>query len=82
MSLRHRALMQRQECSVPRTRGKLRKLPYFKVQAYDPVTLAWKDHRKEAFDDEISAREYRQCIPKGTKTRIMKWDETGSHPVE
>ena len=64
------------------TPGKLRKLPYFKVQAYDPVTLSWRDQRKEAFDDEASARAYRHSIPMTTKTRIVKWDETGSHPLE
>jgi len=63
------------------TRGKLRGLPYFKVQAYDPLTLSWKDHRKEAFDDESSARAYKNALPKGIKTRIMKWDESGNHPL-
>jgi hypothetical protein len=67
---------------VALTRGKLRRLPYFKVQVYDPRTLSWKDHRKEAFDDERLAQAYQNAIAKGVKTRIMKWDESGSHPLE
>jgi len=66
---------------VTLTPGKLRKLPYFKVQVYDPITLSWKDHRKEAFDDEASARAYQNTVPNGVKTRIIKWDETGSYPL-
>lgn len=64
------------------TPGKLRKFPYFKVQAHDPVSLCWKDHRKEAFNDEAAACAYRYSIPNRIKTRIMKWDETDSHPLE
>jgi hypothetical protein len=67
---------------VTQTPGKLRKFPYFKVQTHDPLTLSWKDHRKEAFDDEDTARAYRTSIPKNIKTRLVKWDESGSHPVE
>lgn len=67
---------------MTRTPGKLRRFPYFKVQAHDPVTLSWKDHRKEAFDDEAAARKYRASIPPAIKTRLVKWDETGSHPLE
>jgi hypothetical protein len=72
----------RRRASVTVTPGKLRKFPYFKVQAHDPVTLAWIDQRKEAFDDEASARAYRKTVAKSIKTRIVKWDETGSHPLE
>jgi hypothetical protein len=70
------------EISVALTRGKLRSLPYFKVQVYDSLTLSWKDHRKEAFDDEPSARAYQNTLPNGIKSRIMKWDESGNHPLE
>jgi hypothetical protein len=66
---------------VALTRGKLRRFPYFKVQVYDPMTLCWKDHRKEAFDDEYSARAYQSALPKEIKTRIMKWDKSGNHPL-
>jgi hypothetical protein len=67
---------------VTLTRGKLRRLPYFKVQEYDPLTLSWKDHRKEAFDDEASARAYQKALLKDVKTRIVKWDESGNNPLE
>jgi hypothetical protein len=64
------------------TRGRLRRFPYFKVQAYDAVTLSWRDCRKEAFDDERSARAYQKSLPKGVKSRIMKWDKSGNHPLD
>lgn len=64
------------------TRGRLRRFPYFKVQTYDPVTLSWKDQRKEAFDDEPSARAYQSSLPKSVKSRIMKWDKAGSRPLD
>jgi hypothetical protein len=63
------------------TPGRVRKFPYFKVQARDPRTLSWKDHRKEAFDDEISAQSYRKNLPHGMETRIVKWDRNGSEPL-
>lgn len=66
---------------MPPHRRKARKLPYFKVQVRDPITLAWMDHRKKAFDDEASARAYRLALPSGVKSRIMRWDETGNHPL-
>ena len=77
-----RGKLRRTRVFVTLTPGKVRSLPYFKVQAYDPVTLSWKDHRKEAFDDEASARAYRDTLPNRAKTRIVKWDERGSHPLE
>jgi hypothetical protein len=64
------------------TPGKLRKFPYFKVQTHDPVTLSWRDQRKEAFDDEASASAYRRTLPGHVRSRIVRWDETGSHPIE
>jgi hypothetical protein len=67
---------------VSMTPGKVRKFPYFKVQVKDPVTLAWKDHRKEAFDDEASAITYRAGLNPGVQTRIMKWDKNGSEPLK
>jgi hypothetical protein len=67
---------------MTQTPGKIRKFPYFKVQAHDPITLSWKDYRKEAFDDEAAARAFRKSIRKSVKTRLVKWDETGSHPLE
>jgi hypothetical protein len=67
--------------AVTMTPGKVRKFPYFKVQARDPVTLSWKDHRKEAFDDEPSAQAYRKGVEAGVETRVVKWDRSGSEPL-
>lgn len=64
------------------TPGKVRKFPYFKVQVRDPVTLAWKDHRKEAFEDKISAQAYRAGLAPEILTRIVKWDKNGSEPLQ
>ncbi|RYH17061.1 MAG: hypothetical protein EON54_28040 [Alcaligenaceae bacterium] len=64
------------------TPGKVRKFPYFKVQVRDPVTLAWKDHRKEAFDDEASARTYRAGIKPDSQTRVVRWDRSGNEPLQ
>lgn len=64
------------------TPGKVRKFPYFKVQVKDPVTLAWKDHRKEAFDDETAAQVYRDGVAPNIQTRIVKWDRNGSAPLQ
>lgn len=64
------------------TPGKVRKFPYFKVQARDPVTMSWKDYRKEAFDDEPSAQAYRKAVAAGIQTRVVKWDRNGSEPLE
>ena len=64
------------------TPGKVRKFPYFKVQARDRVSLVWKDHKKEAFDDEASAQAYRKTIPGGVETRVVKWERSGSIPLE
>jgi len=66
---------------MTRTPGKLRKYPYFKVQARDPVSMVWKDHQKEAFDDLDSARTYRCSIPTDTETRIVMWERAGSRPL-
>jgi hypothetical protein len=68
--------------AVTMTPGKTRTFPYFKVQARDPVTLSWKDHRKEAFDDEASAQAYRKTVAARIETRIMKWERTGSEPLK
>lgn len=56
--------------------------PYFKVQFRDLRTLAWKDHRKEAFSDEASARAYRASLSADVQTRIMRWDEAGAEPLQ
>ena len=68
--------------SVTRTPGRLRKFPYYKVQARDGVSLVWRDHRKEAFDDEASAQAYRKTIPVGIETRVVRWERSGSTPLK
>jgi hypothetical protein len=69
------------ECQVPAYPGKGHTYPYFKVQARDKRTLAWKDHRKQAFTDEESARRYRTELEDGLQTRVVRWDETGATPL-
>jgi hypothetical protein len=44
--------------------------------------MTWTDHRKEAFDDRGSAELYRRSIPKDLVSRVVQWDEMGSHPVK
>jgi hypothetical protein len=62
--------------------GKLRKFPYFKVQSRDQLSLVWKDHCKEAFNDMAAAQAYRNNVPTGIETRIVKWDRSGSVPLK
>jgi hypothetical protein len=62
--------------------GRRRKYPYYKVQARDPVTLSWKDHRKEAFDDEAEARAYLASLPQGVAARVVEWNASGSNPLK
>jgi len=67
---------------LPAHRGKGHAYPYFKVQVRDERSLVWRDHRKEAFDDEASAREYKAGLENGLTSRITRWDETGSRPLD
>lgn len=67
---------------MTRTPGKLRRYPYFKVQSRDRVSLVWKDHCKRAFGTEASAQTYRKAIPGEIQTRIVRWDRSGSIPLE
>ncbi len=62
--------------------GKGHAFPYFKVQVRDPRTLSWKDQRKAAFDDEASARAYRDSLSADPETRIMRWDRAGAVPLD
>jgi hypothetical protein len=64
------------------TPGKLRKFPYFKVQARDRVSLVWKDHVKTAFDDEASAQAHRKSVAVSIDTRVVRWDRSGSVPLK
>lgn len=52
--------------------------PYFKVQALDTKSLAWRDYRREAFDTLDEARAFQSGLPKELETRIMRWDERGA----
>jgi hypothetical protein len=67
---------------LPSHPGKGHAFPYFKVQVRDARTLAWKDQRKEAFDDEASARAYRARLAAELQTRIMRWDRDGAAPLD
>ena len=67
---------------MPSHPGKGHAFPYFKVQVRDQRTLAWKDHRKEAFDDEPAARAYQARLGDDVTSRVMRWDATGAQPLE
>lgn len=67
---------------MPSHPGKGHAFPYFKVQVRDPRTLAWRDQRKEAFDDEASARAYLTSLNAELETRIMRWDRSGAEPLD
>lgn len=67
---------------MPAHPGKGHAFPYFKVQVRDQRTLAWKDHRKEAFDDEPAARAYQAGLSDGVMSRVMRWDADGARPLE
>lgn len=66
---------------MPAYPGKGRPYPYFKVQARDQRSLVWMDHRREAFDDEASARAYQSAIGDGVVTRVVRWEESGPVPL-
>lgn len=66
---------------MPAYPGKGRPYPYFKVQALDTRSLAWRDHRREAFADEASAWAYRATLPSDVVSRVVRWDEHGPVPL-
>jgi hypothetical protein len=66
---------------LPAYPGKGRPYPYFKVQALDARSLAWRDHRREAFDNEASARVYQASLAPDIRSRIVRWDEGGATPL-
>lgn len=70
------------EDPVPKTRGRQRDFPYFKVQSRDKVSMVWRDARREAFDTEVEARAFRDSLGPKTETRIMRWDEKGAEPLD
>ena len=67
---------------MPAYPGKGHAFPYFKVQSRDKRALAWKDHRKQAFKDEASARRYQATLGDNLQTRVVRWDPAGPTPLE
>jgi len=67
---------------MARTRGRERAFPYFKVQSRDPVSLVWRDTRKEAFDTEAEARAFQSTMAADVESRVMRWDKTGARPLD
>jgi hypothetical protein len=61
---------------------KTRPYPYFKVQARDRRSLAWKDHRHEAFATLDDALKFCASLDPMEVTRVVRWDENGSAPVD
>lgn len=66
---------------MPPTKWRRRSYPYYKVQLRDPIMSVWKDHRREAFGEIADAIAYRANIDKSADTRIVEWDEGGSHAL-
>ena len=54
-----------------------RREPYYKVQYHDHLTLAWKDHRKNAFNTLDEARRYLLANLDATPLRIVEFDAHG-----
>lgn len=61
-----------------RTNGSCRFATYYKVQVWQPISLAWKDLQK-AFG---SIEEAVAAMPAGSKARVMEISEKGRFPVE
>ena len=49
--------------------------PYFKVQYFDPVTLAWKDRQKEAFNMFEQALQFAKNAAKSSRTRVVAFKD-------
>lgn len=67
---------------MPSHPGKGHAFPYFKVQVRDERTLAWKDARKNAFEDEPAARAFQAGLSPSVTSRVMRWDVAGATPLE
>lgn len=61
---------------------KLRPYPYFKVQSRDQRSMAWKDHRHEAFATLEEAMTFISSLDPSEVVRIVRWDASGSMPVD
>jgi hypothetical protein len=60
--------------TMPRPHPKRRrKEPYFKVQYLDPVTLAWTDRRREAFDTMEEALNFVREAGSDERLRIVEF---------
>lgn len=52
-----------------------RKEPYYKVQHRDPVSLVWKDHRKEVFATLREAVSYiREQMSPASQFRVVEFN--------
>lgn len=60
-----------------RERGSVRFDPYYKVQVWDPITMAWRDiqRRHDTFADAEAA------FVAGKRCRVMVVTEGGRHAV-
>lgn len=56
-----------------RTRGSCRFEPYWKVQAWDAPSLAWKDVQKAHPSPEAA----RSAAPRGVRVRLVEVSESG-----
>jgi hypothetical protein len=55
--------------------------PYYKVQYRDPLTLAWKDRRKEAFNTFEEALGYLSQLDANSALRIVEFNAGRSKTV-
>jgi len=60
-----------------RHKGSARFESYFKVQVWEPRSLAWRDVQR-SFG---SAAEARSAFPAGEECRVMEVSESGRRPV-
>jgi len=55
--------------------------PYYKVQHRDPLTFAWKDRRKEAFETREEALAFLEANTTAGSLRIVEFNEGRSKTV-
>lgn len=60
-----------------RIRGSARFSPYYKVQWYDAITMAWRDVQHK----HPSVVDARAAYLRGTRCRVMGITEQGRNPV-
>ena len=54
-----------------------RRFPYFKVQWYDTIAMAWRDVQKSHATEQLA----RAAFLRGKQCRVMQVDETSRHPL-